>query len=39
VNTPSFDQVSRPLYSSAVGRWKHYEAQIRPLLEALSADD
>ncbi len=35
VLTPSTLQVRRPLYRSSVGRWKHYEAHLRPLLEAL----
>jgi tetratricopeptide (TPR) repeat protein len=34
--TPSLLQVRQPVYRSAVGRWKHYEGQLRPLLEALS---
>lgn len=33
--TASREQVRRPLYNSAIGRWKRYEAQLRPLLEAL----
>ncbi len=36
VNTPSFDQVSRPLYSSSIGRWKKHQSRIQPLLEGLS---
>jgi hypothetical protein len=35
VATPSYDQVSRPLYSSSTGRWKRYEKHLGPLLEAL----
>lgn len=35
VNTASRDQVRQPIYSSAIGRWKHYEAQLAPLIEAL----
>lgn len=36
IKTPSFDQVTRPLYSSSVGRWLHYHsyfADILPILE------
>jgi tetratricopeptide (TPR) repeat protein len=33
--TSSTLQVRRPMYRSAVGRWKRYEAHLRPLLEAL----
>lgn len=32
VTTASRDQVRRPIYSSSVGRWKHYERHIPELL-------
>lgn len=35
VNTASYDQVRRPVYRSAVNRWKHYERHLKPLKEAL----
>ena len=35
VKTHSQIQVRRPLYSTAIGRWRGYEAQLRPLLDAL----
>ncbi len=35
VNTPSYDQVRRPIYTKSVARWRHYERFIGPLLEAL----
>ena len=35
VRTASATQVRQPLYASAVGRWKPYEAMLGPLLEAL----
>lgn len=35
VKTPSFDQVTRPLYSSSVGRWRHYQAHIDPVMPVL----
>ncbi len=35
VNTASYDQVRRPVYSSSVGRWRHYEKHLGPLIEAL----
>jgi tetratricopeptide (TPR) repeat protein len=35
VRTASATQVRRPLYNSAVGRWRVYEEQIGPLLGAL----
>ena len=30
--TASYDQVRKPVYSHAVGRWKHYEKHLRPLI-------
>jgi tetratricopeptide (TPR) repeat protein len=35
VRTASLSQVRRPLYRSAIGRWRHYEKHLQPLLEAL----
>lgn len=35
VTTHSYDQVRRPLYKKSVARWKHYEAGLGPLIEAL----
>ena len=35
VRTASTLQVRRPIYSSSVGRWKAYEAHLKPLIEAL----
>ena len=34
--TASYDQVRRPLYGSAVGRWRNYEAYLSPLIESLA---
>jgi hypothetical protein len=28
INTPSRDQVTKPIYSNAIGRWKMYKNQI-----------
>jgi hypothetical protein len=36
VRTASLAQVRRPLYASSVGRWRHYERQLKPLMAALS---
>jgi hypothetical protein len=36
VRTASVLQVRQPIYRSAVGRWKHYEAFLQPLREALA---
>ncbi len=35
VNTPSYDQVRRPMYTQSVQRWKYYEKHLQPLLAAL----
>ncbi|MGH8399237.1 MAG: tetratricopeptide repeat-containing sulfotransferase family protein, partial [Gammaproteobacteria bacterium] len=35
VRTASAYQIRQPVYNSAVGRWKHYEPYIAPLLSAL----
>ncbi len=35
VPTASAQQVKRPMYTSSVGRWKHYERHLAPLIEAL----
>src|SRR5690606_26424378 len=37
VFTPSQIQVRRPLYKEAVGRWRHFEADLGPLLDVLEA--
>ena len=36
ISTPSYDQVNKPIYSKAVGRWKKYESnfsEIAPILK------
>jgi tetratricopeptide (TPR) repeat protein len=35
VQTASAYQVRRPLYTSSIGRWRHYEEWLGPLFEAL----
>jgi len=35
IGTPSYRQVSRPLYASAVGRWENYRRFFREALETL----
>ncbi|WP_136622332.1 MULTISPECIES: tetratricopeptide repeat-containing sulfotransferase family protein [Mesorhizobium] len=35
VNTPSRWQVRQPIYKSSVKRWKNYENEIQPLIDAL----
>ena len=35
INTPSYQQVSEPLYRRSIGRWKHYDRQmaaVEPML-------
>ena len=39
VLTSSYDQVRRPMYNSSIGRWKHYERHIQPLLKVLKLAD
>ncbi len=35
VSSPTYEAVSRPLYTSAIGRWRHYEKHMEPCLETL----
>jgi len=35
INTPSYSQVTEPIYTRAKGRWTKYEAQLAPVLPAL----
>lgn len=35
VNTASVDQVRNPIYTSSQQRWKRYEKQLTPLIEAI----
>lgn len=39
IDTPSYNQVRRPIYSSSVNRWKNYEQHLKPLLQSLQARD
>jgi len=34
-NTPSYQQVSQPLYSGSIGRWRHYSKQLEPSVALL----
>ncbi len=38
VKTPSYDQVRQPMYKKSMARWRHYEAFLAPLRNALSQD-
>jgi hypothetical protein len=35
ISTPSYNQVTQPLSSRAVGRWRRYEQQLEPVLPVL----
>jgi len=35
MNTPSYNQVRKPMYSSSIGRWENYEQHIQPLIDTL----
>jgi hypothetical protein len=37
IATPSARQVTQPLYSRSVGRWRRYETHLRPVLPQLQA--
>lgn len=36
--TASASQVRKPIYSSSIGKWRHYETGLTPVLEALQAE-
>lgn len=36
VRTPSYIDVASPLYSRAIGRWRHYAAELEPVKHVLS---
>lgn len=38
VNTPSYDQVRKPMYKKSVARWKNYEEFLKPLLDKLDSN-
>ena len=35
VNSPTYAEVTQPIYGAAVGRWKNYESHLGPALEVL----
>jgi hypothetical protein len=35
VRTASLNQVRKPIYSSSVARWKHFEKHLQPLIEII----
>lgn len=36
VTSPTYEAVAQPIYTKAVGRWKHYEALLAPAMETLA---
>ena len=38
VRTPSSEQVRKPIYTQGLEQWRHFEAHLDPLKEALGAD-
>lgn len=37
IRTPSYSQVTQPIYSSAADRWRRYEEHMRPVMPILEA--
>lgn len=35
VHSPTYEAVTKPVYSTSIGRWKHYADQLKPCLEIL----
>ena len=35
ISTPSYQAVTEPIYSRAIGRWRHYSGQMEPMLSVL----
>ena len=35
VSSPSYEEVARPIFTSSIGRWQHYERQLAPVLTSL----
>lgn len=35
VNSPTYVDVTRPVYKSSIGRWRNYEKQLRPVYDLL----
>jgi hypothetical protein len=35
VASPTYEAVSKPLYTSVIGRWKHYQEWLEPCLPVL----
>ena len=35
VNSPTYEDVAKPIYASAMGRWQNYQKQLEPILPRL----
>lgn len=35
VRSPSYEEVSRPIFTTSIGRWQNYQRQLAPLLDRL----
>jgi hypothetical protein len=35
VHSPTYEAVTKPLYTSSIGRWRNYESQLEPCLSTL----
>jgi hypothetical protein len=38
INTASYQQVRKPIYTKSAGRWKNYERHLGPLIDSLGID-
>ena len=36
INTPSYDQVNKPIYTKSIGKWKKYENKISKIFPILN---
>jgi hypothetical protein len=36
VNSPSYEEVARPIFTSSIGRWQNYERHLQPVLDRLA---
>jgi tetratricopeptide (TPR) repeat protein len=36
VQSPSYEEVARPLYATSIGRWRNYERHLEPVLRQLN---
>jgi tetratricopeptide (TPR) repeat protein len=35
VHSPTYEAVAKPVYTTSIGRWRHYAAQLEPYLDVL----